>query len=66
MALFRIVEPQDGQILIDGVNVMNIGLNLLRRSICVIPQDPTLFQGDVRYNLDPFAEVPEANMISIL
>ncbi|KAK7074921.1 ABC transporter transmembrane region [Halocaridina rubra] len=54
--LLRLVETEKGSVIIDGVNVASIGLHTLRSAISVIPQDPILFQGSIRYNLDPFDE----------
>ncbi|CAN3377209.1 oligomycin resistance ATP-dependent permease Yor1p [Diutina rugosa] len=53
-ALYRLTELEDGSITIDGLNIADIGLFDLRSRLSIIPQDPVLFQGTVRKNLDPF------------
>lgn len=54
LALFRGLEAEQGQIIIDGVDIGRIGLQDLRENITIVPQDPTLFTGTIRSNLDPF------------
>ncbi|KAK6349604.1 hypothetical protein TWF696_005888 [Orbilia brochopaga] len=54
LALFRALEAEEGKILIDGVDISKIGLKDLRDGITMVPQDPTLFSGTIRSNLDPF------------
>nr|XP_026483252.1 multidrug resistance-associated protein 1 isoform X3 [Vanessa tameamea] len=54
LGLFRIVEAMSGRILIDGIDISTIGLHQLRSRITIIPQDPVLFSGSLRMNLDPF------------
>lgn len=53
LALFRIIEPSMGNIVIDDVNTSTIGLVDLRQRLAIIPQDAALFEGSIRDNLDP-------------
>ncbi|XP_058980637.1 multidrug resistance-associated protein 1 isoform X15 [Musca domestica] len=54
LALFRIIESAGGRILIDGIDISTLGLHTLRSRLTIIPQDPVLFSGSLRINLDPF------------
>ncbi|XP_051994919.1 multidrug resistance-associated protein 1 [Xyrauchen texanus] len=54
LGIFRILEAAKGKIYIDGINIAQIGLHELRSRITIIPQDPVLFSGSLRMNLDPF------------
>ena len=54
MSLYRIVEASGGSIVIDGVDISKIGMYDLRSNLSLVPQDPVIFSGTVRSNLDPF------------
>lgn len=54
LALFRIIEAASGNITIDKIDISKIGLHDVRRRLTIIPQDPVLFSGTLRMNLDPF------------
>lgn len=57
-ALFRLA-PVEGSVVIDTIDTGNLLLQDLRSKISIIPQDPVLFSGTLRYNLDPFGEYPD-------
>ncbi|KAJ5146344.1 uncharacterized protein N7515_000908 [Penicillium bovifimosum] len=66
LALFRGLEAEKGQIIIDGVDIGSIGLRDLRESITIVPQDPTLFTGTLRSNLDPFGLFSDEQIFTAL
>ncbi|GJJ07979.1 hypothetical protein Clacol_002186 [Clathrus columnatus] len=66
MSLLRFVEPTNGRILIDNIDITSIGTRDLRSRITFIPQDATLFAGTVRENLDPFNEHTDTECLDAL
>jgi len=64
--LFRLVDCEAGSVLLDGVNIAKLGLHTLRRAISMIPQEPIVMSGTVRYNLDPFGRQSEESLINAL
>jgi ABC-type multidrug transport system fused ATPase/permease subunit len=63
LGLFRILEATRGQILIDDVDISQIGLELLRDSISLIPQNPKLIDGTLRENIDPLGNYSDEEII---
>jgi ABC-type multidrug transport system fused ATPase/permease subunit len=68
ITLFRIseIEKDGGQVIIDGVDVGEIGTSALRLNISIIPQDPVMFSNTVRYNLDPFGTASDDELWEVL
>ncbi|KAL6716631.1 hypothetical protein ACLMJK_006199 [Lecanora helva] len=66
LALFRFLEAREGTIHIDGVDVSRISLHALRSRLAIIPQDPVLFSGTIRSNLDPFNNHTNAELYEAL
>ncbi|XP_022111266.1 multidrug resistance-associated protein 4-like [Acanthaster planci] len=64
-ALFRLAEPS-GVIMLDGITTSNVGLHDLRNKLSIIPQDPVLFTGSLRYNLDPFDQYSDMELWNAL
>ncbi|VIO86166.1 multidrug resistance related protein 1, putative [Brugia malayi] len=60
LALFRIIEADSGRILIDGEDISKISLDNLRSKLTIVPQDPVVFSGTLRMNLDPFGHFDDA------
>ncbi|KAJ1815706.1 hypothetical protein LPJ75_002277 [Coemansia sp. RSA 2598] len=66
LALLRLVEASGGCVELDGIDIASIGLEDLRQNITIIPQDPVLFNGTVRFNLDPFGDHSDYDLLDAL
>jgi len=66
LALYRMVEAAGGSIEIDGINIADVNLQTLRKRLSIIPQEPTLFTGTIRTNLDPFNEYDDKTLWDVL
>ncbi|XP_010022988.1 PREDICTED: multidrug resistance-associated protein 6 [Nestor notabilis] len=66
VGVLRLVEAAEGAILIDGLDIAQLGLHDLRSKITVIPQDPVLFSGSLRMNLDPLNQYTDADIWTAL
>ena len=62
----RIIELEEGNIFIDGIDIASIPLKDLRSRITVIPQDPTIFKESLRFNLDPENKVSDQELVAII
>ncbi|KAI7818635.1 P-loop containing nucleoside triphosphate hydrolase protein [Gamsiella multidivaricata] len=62
LSLFRIIEAAKGQILVDGIDISTLGLYDVRSRFSIIPQDPVLFAGTIRFNLDPLGTRPDVDL----
>jgi ATP-binding cassette subfamily C (CFTR/MRP) protein 1 len=66
LGLFRLVEAAGGCIIIDGQNISKLGLHDVRGRLTIIPQDPVLFSGTLRFNLDPFERYSDDEIWKVL
>ncbi|KAF2756007.1 P-loop containing nucleoside triphosphate hydrolase protein [Pseudovirgaria hyperparasitica] len=66
LALFRALEAEEGKILVDDLDIGLLGLQDLRQNIVMVPQDPTLFSGTIRSNLDPFGVFTDEEIFTAL
>ncbi|KAJ7691594.1 P-loop containing nucleoside triphosphate hydrolase protein [Mycena rosella] len=66
LSFFRFVEPTEGKILVDGLDISQVGLTDLRSKITIIPQDPTILSGSLRSTLDVFEEYEDAEIFESL
>jgi len=66
LALLRILEPRSGRILFNNVDTLNVGVRTLRSAVGLVAQDPVLFSGSVRYNLDPHGAYTDEQVLQAL
>ena len=66
LCLFRILEANKGKILIDNIDISKIGLEILRQSLTIIPQEPILLEGNIRYNIDPSKTFNDSEILKLL
>jgi len=66
LCLFRILEATEGRIMIDDVDISTIGLDKLRKNLTIIPQDPALIEGSLRYNIDPLDKYSNSDIIKVM
>ena len=66
LCLFRILEANEGKILIDNIDISKIGLEILRQSLTIIPQEPILLEGNIRDNIDPSKTFNDSEILKLL
>jgi ABC-type multidrug transport system fused ATPase/permease subunit len=66
MVLFRIIESSQGIVTVDGIDISTIPLVTLRSNLAIIPQDPVLFTGNIRFQLDPFQQYSDERIWEVL
>ena len=66
LCLFRILEANKGKILIDDVDISKIGLEVLRQSLTIIPQEPIILEGNIRDNIDPSKTYSDSEILNTL
>ena len=66
LCLFRILEATEGRIMIDDVDISSVGLQKLRNNLTIIPQDPALMEGTLRYNIDPLGKSTDSEILNVM
>ena len=66
LCLFRLLEADKGKISIDDIDISSIGLEILRKNLTIIPQEPTLIEGTLRENVDPTENYSDEKIIEVL
>ena len=66
LSIFRLIEPYTGTIFIDDIDIQKVGLDLLRQKLTYIPQEPILMEGSLKFNIDPFNNYKNEEIVNIL
>lgn len=66
LTLLKMVHKQTGSIVVDGVDISTLSCSDIRLALNVVPQDPLLLPGTVRFNVDPFGKAHDAEIIKVL
>ena len=66
LSLFRIIEPLNGTIYIDDIDISEIGLKILRNNLTIIPQEPFIMDGTLRYNIDPLGRYNDNQIVDVM
>ena len=66
LSLLKMIHKEKGSIIVDGIDISTVSCSVLRSSLNVVPQDPFLLPGTARFNIDPFGDAQDADIIRVL